>query len=256
VPAAAPAAVRRPPRRHRAVRPRPRSQRPRHATITRRLSTIAGLSKYAVEQDLLDHSPAVHVRQPRVDYESHATGLDRNEVGALLVAAGLGAPAEHALISLLALNDLRVSEATGANIEAPRNCAAGGDYWDRSDVHSQGFVAVERHGRWGRAIKVPGLSALDVIRVGEVTAVSCGSAGNCAAAGLYGDHAGLQGFVAVERHGRWGKAIKVPGLKALNTGGDAEVDSVLCAPAGTCAAGGSFWDRHYVSQGFVVSRTG
>ena len=53
----------------------------------------------------------------RIDYESHAAGLDRNELGALLVAAGLGPPAEHALISLLALNGLRVSEATGANIE-------------------------------------------------------------------------------------------------------------------------------------------
>src|SRR5919108_2996230 len=88
------------------------------ATITRRLCTIAGFYRYAVEEDLLDHSPAAHVRRPRLDYESHATGLDRNELGALLVAAGLGSPAEHALISLLALNGLRVSEATGANIEA------------------------------------------------------------------------------------------------------------------------------------------
>jgi integrase/recombinase XerD len=88
------------------------------ATVTRRLSTIAGFYRYAVEEELLEHSPAVHVRRPRLDYESHATGLDRNEVGALLVAAGLGAPAEHALISLLALNGLRVSEATGADIEA------------------------------------------------------------------------------------------------------------------------------------------
>jgi site-specific recombinase XerD len=88
------------------------------ATVTRRLSTIAGLYKYAVEEDLLGHSPAAHVRRPRLDYESHATGLDRNEVGALLVAAGLGAAAEHALVSLLALNGLRVSEATGADIEA------------------------------------------------------------------------------------------------------------------------------------------
>jgi Phage integrase family len=38
-------------------------------------------------------------------------------MGALLVAAGLGPPSEHALISLLALNGLRVSEATGADIE-------------------------------------------------------------------------------------------------------------------------------------------
>src|SRR6266699_7253260 len=88
------------------------------ATVTRRLSTIAGLYKYAVEENLLDHSPAAHVRRPRIDYESRAAGLDRNEVGALLVAAGLGTPAEHALISLLALNGLRVSEATGADIEA------------------------------------------------------------------------------------------------------------------------------------------
>jgi integrase/recombinase XerD len=88
------------------------------ATITRRLCTIAGLYRYAVEEEFLDHSPAAHVRRPRLDYESHATGLDRNELGALLVAAGLGPPAEHALISLLALNGLRVSEATGADIEA------------------------------------------------------------------------------------------------------------------------------------------
>ena len=88
------------------------------ATITRRLCTIAGFCKYAVEGELLEYSPAAHVRRPRLNYESHATGLDRNELGALLVAAGLGAPADHALITLLALNGLRVSEATGANIEA------------------------------------------------------------------------------------------------------------------------------------------
>jgi site-specific recombinase XerD len=87
------------------------------ATVTRRLCTIAGFYKYAVEEELLDHSPAAHVRRPRLDYESHATALDRNEVGALLVSAGLGPPTEHALISLLALNGLRVSEATGADIE-------------------------------------------------------------------------------------------------------------------------------------------
>ena len=87
------------------------------ATVTRRLCTIAGFYRYAVEEELLDHSPAAHVRRPRVDYESHATALDRNELGALLVTAGLGPPTEHALISVLALNGLRVSEATGADIE-------------------------------------------------------------------------------------------------------------------------------------------
>ena len=87
------------------------------ATIARRLCTIACFYRYAEEEGLIAVSPAVHVRRPRLDYESHATGLDRNEVGALLVAAGLGEPHEHALLSLLAFNGLRVSEAIGADIE-------------------------------------------------------------------------------------------------------------------------------------------
>jgi integrase/recombinase XerD len=99
------------------LRPRPGGPRPGPGHITRRLCTIAGFYRYAVEEDLLEHSPAAHVRRPRLDYESHATALDRNELGALLVAAGLGPSGEHALISLLALNGLRVSEATGADIE-------------------------------------------------------------------------------------------------------------------------------------------
>ncbi len=87
------------------------------ATISRRLCTITCFYRYAEQEGLIDHSPAVHVRRPRLDYESHATGLDRNEVGAMLVAAGFMGARDHALISLLALNGLRVSEATGADID-------------------------------------------------------------------------------------------------------------------------------------------
>ena len=88
------------------------------ATIARRLCTIASFYRYAEEEGLIAHSPAIHVRRPRLDYESHAAGLDRNELGALLVAAGLSSARNHALVSLLALNGLRVSEALGADIDA------------------------------------------------------------------------------------------------------------------------------------------
>jgi integrase len=95
------------------------------STIARRLFTVAGFYRYAVEEELLEHSPAVHVRRRRLDYESHAIGLDRNEVGSLLVAAGLGAANEHALISLLAINGLRISEALGAAAhQLVRQCPA------------------------------------------------------------------------------------------------------------------------------------
>jgi integrase/recombinase XerD len=43
--------------------------------------------------------------------------LDRNEVGALLVVAGLGSAQDDALVSLLALNGRRVPEASGVDID-------------------------------------------------------------------------------------------------------------------------------------------
>ena len=63
-------------------------------------------------------SPAVHVRRPRIDYESKAVGLDRNELGMFLVQAGLSGGRDHDLACLLALNGLRISEALNADIEA------------------------------------------------------------------------------------------------------------------------------------------
>ncbi len=88
------------------------------STVARRLSTIAGFYKYCHDEGLLDRNPAANVRRPKVDHESRTLGLDRNELGGLLVQAGLGTPREHALISLLALNGLRISEALNADIEA------------------------------------------------------------------------------------------------------------------------------------------
>ena len=59
------------------------------ATVTRRLCTIAGFYRYAVEEELLEHSPAAHVRRPRVDYESHAVALDATSSAACSSPPGL-----------------------------------------------------------------------------------------------------------------------------------------------------------------------
>jgi integrase len=66
------------------------------ATIARRLCTVTCFYRYAEQEGLIATSPAVHVRRPRLDYESHATGLDRNELGAMLVVVGLASPRDHA----------------------------------------------------------------------------------------------------------------------------------------------------------------
>src|ERR1700734_221219 len=90
------------------------------ATITRRLSTIAGFYRYAVEEELPGHSPAAHVRRPRVDYESHAAALDRNELGALLVT-GRARPSHRPCADLLA----RFERAAGLRSRRRRHRAPG-----------------------------------------------------------------------------------------------------------------------------------
>ena len=153
-----------------------------------------------------------------------------------------------------ALNRVGGASVSQVSCGAAGNCAAGGSYTDRRH-HRQGFVAAERRGRWGPAIKVPGLAALNTGGNAGVSAVSCPSAGNCTAAGDYKDQAGhTQGFVAAERHGRWGPAIKVPGLGTLNTGGRAGVSAVSCPSAGNCTAAGDYKDQAGGTQGFVVSQ--
>jgi hypothetical protein len=117
-------------------------------------------------------------------------------------------------------------------------------------------AAVRAASSWGRAIKVPGLAALNKGGAAAVSQVSCGSAGNCAAGGSYQDRLDhTEGFVASEKHGVWGRAIKVPGLRTLNKGGNAGVASVSCSPRRNCAAGGFYVNRNHFPhlRGFVVS---
>jgi len=87
------------------------------STIGRRLSTLSSFYRYCQLEDILAKNPALNVRRPKIHHESRTLGLDRNELGALLVQAGLGDLRDGALITLLALNGLRVSEALNADID-------------------------------------------------------------------------------------------------------------------------------------------
>ncbi len=104
---------------------------------------------------------------------------------------------------------------------------------------------------------MPGTGGLNKGGGSGVVSVSCASAGNCAAAGGYKDSSGHhQAFVASEANGTWHAAIEVPGTAALNKGGDAEVDSVSCASAGNCLAGGFYFPAEADQQAFVASERG
>lgn len=95
------------------------------ATVARHLATIAGFYRYRVEEGSADRSPAAHVRRPKVSDESPTLGLSRDELAAVLAAGDRSASSvDLALVCLLALNGLRVSEAYEADV-SDRRCERG-----------------------------------------------------------------------------------------------------------------------------------
>jgi hypothetical protein len=108
---------------------------------------------------------------------------------------------------------------------------------------------------WGNAEEVPGMASLNVGGA-RLLSLSCPSAGNCSAGGSYSDGSFQdQAFVVDEVNGIWGNAVEVPGSGALNAGGFAGVQSLSCASAGNCSAGGSYDDSSGYPQVFVVSES-
>ena len=153
------------------------------------------------------------------------------------------------------LNSGYLASVTSVSCPTAGNCAAGGYYKDGSG-HYQALVVGETHGSWGKAMEVPGSATLNSAGSAVVQSVSCGAAGTCAAGGYYKDGSGnFQAFVVGETNGSWGNAIEVPGTATLNSGGNAQVDSVSCAAAGDCAAGGYYAGDFGSQQAFVASST-
>src|SRR5215468_7280804 len=155
-----------------------------------------------------------------------------------------------------ALNTGGAAAIVSVSCAAAGGCAAGGQY-RALHHHFPAFVVTEAGGRWRKAIQVPGTAAVNTGGDAAIESVSCPAAGSCAAGGFYIDGSGNeQAFVVTEAGGRWRKAIEVPGMAALNAGGLAAIESVSCAAAGSCAAGGSYIDGSGNFQAFVVSEAG
>jgi hypothetical protein len=129
-------------------------------------------------------------------------------------------------------------------------CVLGGSY--STPTGAQAFVISEDNGRWGQAEEVPGTAALNQGGGAELNAVSCPSAGNCTAGGVYADSGqNAEAFVVSERDGTWEDARQVPGTSSgpfFETGPG--IFSISCPSVGNCAASGGIADPY---TAFVVS---
>jgi hypothetical protein len=93
---------------------------------------------------------------------------------------------------------------------------------------------------------LPGSIQLNKGDQGSINQISCSSAGNCGVVGAYSaeyDYGFVftQPFVANEAHGKWSKAIGVPGIKvqAVNQAGQVGATTAIsCTAPDRCSAGG------------------
>lgn len=111
------------------------------ASIARRTAALHGFYRYATRHGAVTGSPFTDAQRPAVDDESMASGLTRREVHALLAAARAHSPRSAALVALLLLNGLRISEALGARID------------DLSSDRGHRVLRIRRKG--GRRAKTP-----------------------------------------------------------------------------------------------------
>jgi site-specific recombinase XerD len=87
------------------------------ATVARRFGTVATFFKYAVIDGLIAANPAEAVTRPKVAWEGQKrTVLHPLEFAAMLAAARTSGPNDHALVCLLGMLGLRVSEACATDI--------------------------------------------------------------------------------------------------------------------------------------------
>ena len=103
--------------RHLSAVPRPATGRVASpATIARTLSALSGFYAYGIDQGVLVSSPVAAVRRPRVSSDSTTSGLDAAQLRALLAAAAAHSTRSGALVALLVLCGLRISEALGVDV--------------------------------------------------------------------------------------------------------------------------------------------
>jgi hypothetical protein len=154
-----------------------------------------------------------------------------------------------------ALNQGTLAQVNSISCGSAGNCSAVGFYSDSSG-RGQAFVANQTNGVWGTAVEFPGTASPEASGAGaNAQSVSCASAGHCSAGGSYSDSSGAQVFVATETNGTWSPAKEVPGTVTLNKGGNAQINSISCASAANCSAGGSYTNAAVHAQAFLVNRT-
>jgi len=159
----------------------------------------------------------------------------------------------------------------GANVQSPSpnadfssiscpstgNCVAAGRYKNVAGGF-EAFTQTQTNGSWATAVPATfGANVQDTIPAANLFSVSCSSAGNCVAAGVFTNAAGgYEGFTQTQTNGSW--AIAVPATFGANVQSlslRSDFSSVSCPSAGNCVAAGSFRNAAGGIEAFTQTQT-
>ncbi len=146
------------------------------------------------------------------------------------------------------------------------SCTAVGTYTDGVH-HGQGLLLKQAHGVWAAGIQAPlpanaGTNPVDPAKNTGIADVSCVSAGNCTAVGVYTDSRNEDlGLLLSERAGRWqrGVAARLPG-NAMAPAKDRKsvADNLVllsgaCTSVGECYAVGNYFTGANTLEPLIVA---
>ncbi len=143
----------------------------------------------------------------------------------------------------------------GVSCSSAGNCTATGAYSDNSG-NGQAMATTETSGTWARATEVNtpanGASSQGSILVG----VSCSSAGNCTAAGVYIDSSShVEAMAATETSGTWARATEVTAPANVGNNPVATLQGISCSSAGNCTSAGYYLDSSSNFQAMLARET-
>lgn len=143
---------------------------------------------------------------------------------------------------------------TAVSCSTTNDCAAVGWFVKGGSETRHGLLLAEHQGKWkASGITLPrGASAPGGV---FLTSVSCPSRGNCVAVGYYAGHGKTHGLIVRERGGKWQRAddALLPKGAAPASKSHTFLNSVSCASAIACTAGGSYSNRAGKTQGLLLS---
>jgi hypothetical protein len=169
-----------------------------------------------------------------------------------------------AIPNLVTLNAGGSADVRSVSCGEAGDCAIGGSYTDAKGNNNP-WVADSVVGTWGKAQEVVTFDLTNIDanvgqHVGDVTSISCVSAGNCAATVTMpsideGPTPLAAPYVAAEVNGIWGAPQPAAIVSSTAAQLPAELSSVSCAgtPVAFCIAGGSYTDGNGRAHAIVMS---